>query len=214
MVASKHGFSKTDINAVYRAIKTRRDIRHFIPGDIEPELLLRLIQAAHFAPSVGYMQPWHFVRITDPSLRKNIHQHVEQERLNTAEALDERKDTFMKLKIEGIMDCSELLVVSLTSQREQYILGRRTIPEMDLASVACAIQNMWLAARAEGIGLGWVSFFEPQVLAKLIQAPEGALPIAILCIGQVQGFADKPLLEESGWDTRRPLSDILSENTW
>lgn len=97
-----------------------------------------------------------------------IHDHVEQERLNTADALQQRRDEFMKLKIEGILECSELLVVSLTSQREQYILGRRTIPEMDIASVACAIQNMWLAARAQGIGLGWVSFFEPEVLASLI----------------------------------------------
>ncbi len=211
---SKHSFPEEEIRGVYHAIESRRDIHHFIPSEIDPELLERLIKAAHHAPSVGFMQPWHFVRITDSQLRHAIHDHVEQERLNTADALQQRRDEFMKLKIEGILECSELLIVSLTSQREQYILGRRTIPEMDLASVACAIQNMWLAARAEGIGLGWVSFFEPEVLASLIKAPQGALPVAILCIGHVEHFADRPLLEESGWDSRRPLSEILSENQW
>lgn len=209
-----HRFPEEELRGVYHAIKSRRDIRHFIPGEIEEELLQRLIQAAQYAPSVGYMQPWHFVRISDAQLRQRIHQHVEQERINTAEALDQRRDEFMKLKIEGILECSELLVASLTDQREDYILGRRTIPEMDLASVACAIQNMWLAARAEGIGLGWVSFFEPDILARLINAPQGAVPVAILCIGHVEHFADKPLLETSGWDSRRELSEILSENSW
>jgi len=211
-------FSEQEIKGVYRAIETRRDIRHFIAKEIAPpistELLQRLIKAAHHAPSVGYMQPWHFIRITDSHLRHTIYEHVEQERLNTADALGERRDEFMKLKIEGIQQCSEVLIVSLTNQREKYILGRRTMPEMDLASVACAIQNMWLAARAEGIGLGWVSFFEPDVLARLLNAPDGALPVAILCIGHVEEFAEKPLLETSGWDKRRNLSDIVSENTW
>jgi len=215
---NKHRFSEQELKGVYRAIETRRDIRHFIPKEIapeiKPELLQKLIHAANHAPSVGYMQPWHFIRITDINLRKTIQQHVEQERLNTAEALNQRKEAFMKLKIEGILDCSELLIVSLTHQREKYILGRRTIPEMDLASVACAIQNMWLAARAEGIGLGWVSFFEPDTLADLIKAPEGALPVAILCIGYVEEFLEKPLLESAGWDKRRDLSEIMSENTW
>ena len=215
---SPHRFSDTEVKGVYRAIENRRDVRHFIPHDkapdIAPELLQSLIKAAHHAPSVGFMQPWHFLRVTNGSLREAIHQQVEQERMKTAEALSERKDEFMKLKIEGILDCSELLIVSLTNQREKYILGRRTIPEMDLASVACAIQNMWLAARAEGIGLGWVSFFEPEKLAKLINAPEDAMPVAILCIGHVQSFSDKPLLETLGWDNRRDMSEILSENTW
>lgn len=217
-VQSPHRFNEQELRGVYRAIESRRDIRHFIPReqapDIPADLLQRLIQSAHHAPSVGFMQPWHFIRITDDSLRQRIYSLVEQERLNTADALNERKETFMKLKIEGIMDCSELLIVSLTNQREKYILGRRTIPEMDLASVACAIQNIWLAARAEGIGLGWVSFFEPEKLTQLINAPEGALPIAILCIGYVKEFADKPLLETAGWDSRRELSEILSENSW
>lgn len=215
---NRHRFPEQELKGVYRAIETRRDIRHFIPKeiapDIKPELLQKLIQAANHAPSVGYMQPWHFIRITDMSLRKAIQKQVEQERLITAEALNERKEAFMKLKIEGIMDCNELLIVSLTPQREKYILGRRTLPEMDLASAACAIQNMWLAARAEGLGLGWVSFFQPDQLAQLVHAPEGASPIAILCIGYVAEFSDQPLLESAGWDQRRELSEIVSENTW
>src|SRR5690606_21781374 len=118
--------------------------------------------AAHQAPSVGLMQPWRFIRITRSELRTAIAELVEQERLLTAEALAERGSEFMQLKIEGIQDCAELLVVALMEGREAHVFGRRTLPEMDLASAACAIQNLWLAARGEGLGMGWVSLFDPQ----------------------------------------------------
>jgi 5,6-dimethylbenzimidazole synthase len=207
-------FSNDEISAVYKTIAERRDIRHFLPDPIAPELMQRLLHAAHLAPSVGFMQPWRFMRITDADLRASIHRLVEQERINTAHALQEREDEFMRLKVEGVRECAELLVVSLMDRREQHIFGRRTLPEMDLASVACAIQNIWLAARAEGIGMGWVSLFEPDKLRALLSIPADAKPVAILCLGHVEAFYPRPMLETEGWATRQSLQQMVFENTW
>ena len=207
-------YSEAEIEAVYRAMRERRDMRHFLSDPVEPEILQRVIEAAHLAPSVGMMQPWRFLRITDRDLRKSIHSLVEKERLATAAALPSRNEEFLKVKIEGIQECAELLVVSLMAERDKHIIGRRTMADMDIASVGCAIQNMWLAARAEGIGLGWVSFFEPQALAELLSLPEGARPVAILCIGQVEEFYPRPMFEDAGWGKRLLLDDIVFENSW
>lgn len=211
---SQHQFSEEEINGVYRAIRERRDIRHFLSTPIPVEQLTRFIEAAHLAPSVGYMQPWRFIRIVDQGLRKKIHQHVDEERVLTAKALGQRSDEFMKLKVEGILTCAEVLVVGLIDKREHYVFGRRTMPEMDLASASCAIQNFWLSARAEGIGVGWVSMFDPAHLRTLCNMPEGSQPIAILCVGHVEKFYPAPMLEMEHWDQRRPLNEILFENSW
>jgi 5,6-dimethylbenzimidazole synthase len=209
-----HAFSPAERAAVYRAIAERRDMRHFSGGEVAPELLARLLRAAHQAPSVGLMQPWRFIRITQTFLREAIYAQVEAERVRTAEALGERSDDFMRLKVEGIRECAELLVVALMDQREPHIFGRRTLPEMDLASVSCAIQNLWLASRAEGLGLGWVSLFEPQALAQLLHMPTGSKPLAILCLGPVNAFYAEPMLVQEGWATPRPLNELLFENSW
>jgi 5,6-dimethylbenzimidazole synthase len=207
-------FSSDERAAVYRAIAERRDMRHFIGGSVAPALLARLLEAAHQAPSVGLMQPWRFIRISDRSLRERIKAQVEAERILTAEALGERSDDFMKLKVEGINDCAEVLVAALMDDRERHIFGRRTLPEMDMASLSCAIQNLWLAARAEGLGMGWVSLFEPQALADLLGMPAGAKPLAILCLGPVAEFYPAPMLVLEGWAQVRPLSELLYENHW
>lgn len=207
-------YSDEEIAAVYKTIAERRDIRHFLPDPIAPELLARLLHAAHLAPSVGFMQPWRFIRITDPALRSALHQLVEQERITTAHALHAREDEFMRLKVEGIRECGELLVVALMDRRDEHVFGRRTLPEMDLASVACAIQNIWLAARAEGIGMGWVSMFEPEQLRRLLDMPAGAKPVAILCLGHVEAFYPKPMLELEGWAERQSLDDLVYQNRW
>lgn len=211
---SELAFSPQERAAVYRAIAERRDMRHFSGGEVTPELLARLLEAAHQAPSVGLMQPWRFIRITRPALREAIHGLVEEERTRTAEALGERSDEFMRLKVEGIRDCAELLVVALMEGREAHVFGRRTLPEMDLASLACAIQNLWLAARAEGLGMGWVSLFEPQALADLLGMPAGSKPLAVLCLGPVTEFYEAPMLVQQGWAEPRPLSELLFENQW
>lgn len=212
-------YPEADKAAIYKVIAERRDMRHFLPTPIAPELLQKLLQAAHHAPSVGLMQPWRFIRISDTDLRKRIHALVNEERKHTAQAIGESEDTarmaeFMRLKVEGILDCGEVLVATLCDQREKHIFGRRTLPEMDLASVSCAIQNLWLAARAEGIGMGWVSLFDPQQLAQLLGMPAGAKPVAILCLGYVNTFYKSPMLVEEGWTTEKPLSEMLMENGW
>jgi len=187
-MSADHAFSNEEINAVYRAIAERRDMRHFLPDPVpEERLLLRLLQAAHNAPSVGLMQPWHFIRVTDEDLRQRIHAMVDEERERTAEALGERGNDFMKLKVEGIRERGELLVVALRGGREKHVFGRRTMPDMDLASAACAIQNLWLAARAEGLGMGWVSLFDPAELGALLDIPEDGRPIAVLCLEPCRG---------------------------
>ncbi len=211
---NRNKFSTEEIAAVYKAICERRDMRHFVSAPLEEGQLQRFVQAAHMAPSVGLMQPWRFIRITDMSLRTAIQQHVEQERIATADALGERSSEFMRLKVEGILTCAEVLVVGLIENREKYIFGRRTIPEMDLASASCAIQNMWLAARAEGIGLGWVSLFDPKILRELCGMPSDSQPIAVLCLGHVQDFYPAPMLEIEAWDNRKAVGEVLYENTW
>ncbi|MBB2896729.1 5,6-dimethylbenzimidazole synthase [Pseudomonas sp. AS2.8] len=200
--------------AVYRAIAERRDMRHFCGGEVPPEQLARLLGAAHQAPSVGLMQPWRFLRISDPALRQRLHELVEEERCATADVLGERSDDFMKLKVQGILDCAEVLVAALMDGREAHVFGRRTLPEMDLASLSCAIQNLWLAARCEGLGMGWVSLFEPEAVRGLLEMPEGAQPAAILCLGPVEAFYPRPMLEEEGWRQGRPLEELVFENRW
>ncbi|AGB26024.1 cob(II)yrinic acid a,c-diamide reductase [Mycobacterium sp. JS623] len=212
---SEHAFSATERTAVYRAIAERRDMRRFVPGAEVPEdVLARLLQAAHAAPSVGLMQPWRFIRITDADLRGRIHALVDEERMRTAEALGRRGDQFLTLKVEGILECAELFVVALADGRQDHVFGRRTLPQMDLASVSCAIQNLWLAARAEGLGLGWVSIFDPVRLGALLAMPDGAEPVAILCLGPVPNFPPRPQLEIDHWTFGRPLSEFVSENGW
>ncbi|MBA1195147.1 5,6-dimethylbenzimidazole synthase [Pseudomonas entomophila] len=211
---SEHAFSEADRAAVYRAIGERRDMRHFIGGTVEPAVLARLLAAAHQAPSVGLMQPWRFVRITDSALRVRIQAQVEDERQRTAHALGERGEDFMKLKVEGINDCAELLVAALMDGREEHVFGRRTLPEMDLASLACAIQNLWLAARAEGLGMGWVSLFDPHALGELLGMPPGAKPVAVLCLGPVEAFYPAPMLALEQWAQVQPLETLVFENRW
>lgn len=218
-MTNPHAYTESEQAAIYKVIAERRDMRHFLPTPIAPELLTKILLAAHHAPSVGLMQPWRFIRISDIDVRQAIYAQVNEERIQTAQAIGEHENSarmaeFMRLKVEGVMECGELLVATLCDHREQHIFGRRTLPEMDMASVSCAIQNMWLAARAEGIGMGWVSIFDPVKLAVLLNIPDGAKPIAILCMGYVNSFYKAPMLVEEGWVTEKPLSAMLMENSW
>ncbi|MFL9668390.1 5,6-dimethylbenzimidazole synthase [Variovorax sp. AB1(2024)] len=207
-------FTRNDKEAVYRAIHERRDMRHFAGGQVEPDVLRRLLDAAHHAPSVGFMQPWRFIRIRGEALRRRLHRVVEHERVLTARALGEREDEFMRLKVQGLLDAAELLVVTLADGREKHVFGRRTLPQMDLASASCAIQNLWLAARAEGLGMGWVSLFDPAEVSVLLGLPEGAEPIALLCLGPVHQFYEEPMLQRERWATREPLASLVFDESW
>jgi 5,6-dimethylbenzimidazole synthase len=214
MSAADHRYSQSEIDAVYRVIRERRDMRHFTDEAVDPALLTRLLEAAHAGPSVGFMQPWRFIRISDVGLRGAIHALVEQERILTAQALGEREDEFMKLKVEGVLDCGEVLVAALMDGREAHVFGRRTLPAMDLASLACALQNMWLAARAEGLGMGWVSLFDPVALGRLLDMPAGAQAVAVVCLGHVPEFYAEPMLQQQHWARRRALTELVFENQW
>jgi 5,6-dimethylbenzimidazole synthase len=212
--ADAQRFSPEEIRAVYRAIDERRDMRTFSGGEVPADVLSRLLHAAHAAPSVGLMQPWRFIRITDAELRERIYDVVAAERERTAAALGERQAEFLRLKVEGVRESAELFVVALREGRERHVFGRRTLPQMDLASVSCAIQNMWLAARAEGYGMGWVSIFEPAELCEVVPMPGDAEPVAILCLGPVPEFPERPVLEIEHWTTARPLPEFVAENGW
>ena len=196
-------------------MRARRDMRHFAPhARVNPAVLQRLLEAAHSAPSVGLMQPWRFIRISNATLREQIAALVETERQNTALEMGERAAEFLKVKIEGLRDCAELLAV-VQAPDDGTLFGRRTLPqEMTLCSTACAIQNLWLAARVENLGMGWVSFFDPARLAALLHCPEGAKPIALLCLGPVAEFYQDPMLESSGWRAAKPLHEFVFDNHW
>ncbi len=212
---AQHRFDEAQRDAIYRVIALRRDTRHFKPGQLLPEdQLQRLLQAMHQAPSVGLMQPWRVLRIRDAALRAQIITVVEAERQATAAALGERSDEFLRLKVEGLRECAELLAIVLPPD-DGTVFGRRSMPrEMALCSVGGAVQNLWLAARAENLGLGWVSMFEPRQLAALLRLPEGAQPLGLLCLGPVDSFYEAPMLELEGWRRRRPLDELLMNDFW
>jgi len=215
--------------AVYRVIRERRDMRHFAGGHVEPAVLERLLRAAHQGPSVGFMQPWRFIRVSDPALRRRLHACVEAERLRTAEVMGDgtaqqadgpavqgagRQAEFLRLKLEGLLDAAELIAVALADGREAHVFGRRTMPHMDVASAGCAIENLWLAARAEGLGMGWVSIFDPADVARLLGLPPGAEPLALLCLGPVHDFYPEPMLARERWARRAPLASVVFEGAW
>ncbi len=215
MPPSSPPFSPDERETLYRIMRARRDMRHFLPDThVDAAVLQRLLQAAHSAPSVGLMQPWRFIRVSDATLRVRIADIVETERYNTALAMGERAAEFLKVKIEGLRDCAELLAV-VQAPDDGTLFGRRTLQqEMALCSTACAIQNLWLAARAENLGMGWVSFFDPAQLAALLHCPEGAKPIALLCLGPVAEFYKAPMLESTGWRAAKPLHEFVFDNYW
>lgn len=210
----QQAFGAQQREGVYRAIYERRDMRHFAGGTVSETVMRRLLDAAHHAPSVGFMQPWRFVRVVSRELRAELQALVERERIQTGDALGQRAQEFLRLKVEGLMDAAEVWVVALAENREEHVFGRRTMPQMDLASTACAIQNLWLAARAEGLGMGWVSMFDPLALASLMGMPAGAEPVAILCIGPVRQFYEEPMLQQQRWARRSPLDHVLYEESW
>jgi len=215
VAAPAHLFSDAERRSFYQLAEARRDMRHFSADvPIDDAVLARLLGAAHHAPSVGLMQPWRYVRVRDPAVRAGVAALVERERVATAEALGDRGSEFMRLKVEGVRECAELLVVALAPD-DGTVFGRRTMPrDMALCSLACSVQNLWLAARVENLGMGWVSMFEPRALADLLGMPAGAEPVGILCLGAVERFYDAPMLELEGWRQGRPVGDMVFTDRW
>ncbi|MBB6142926.1 5,6-dimethylbenzimidazole synthase [Silvibacterium bohemicum] len=208
-----NAFSESERNAVYRAIATRRDVRRgYTAQPLPDELLERLLSAAHSAPSVGLMQPSRFIVVRDPAVREVVHGIFSK--ANTAAAATysgEQRQHYSDLKLEGIREAPQNLCVVCDANSERgHKLGRQTMPETSLYSTVCAIQNLWLAARAEGVGVGWVSIIDPERLQELLGIPQHLVIVAYLCIGYVDHFAAEPDLERHGWETRTQLRSVIS----
>jgi 5,6-dimethylbenzimidazole synthase len=197
---------------LYDVVHRRRDVRSEFTGDeIPPDTLRRVLTAAHGAPSVGLSQPWDFVLVRNDSTRRRFREHVLAERsIFAAHLHGERADTFSKIKVEGIMESTLGVVVTYDARRgAPEVLGRHAIADAGLYSVCLAIQNLWLAATAEGLGVGWVSFYREDFLRRLLDIPGDVRPVAWLCLGPVRSLADTPDLERHGWRQRLPLEDVL-----
>src|SRR5262249_10325721 len=191
-----------DREALYRVIEARRDVRHFLPAPVPPEVLRRILEAAHRAPSVGFMQPWNFILITSQELRRQIRADFEEQNRAQLERMPppERLELYRQLKLEGILEAPLNLAVTCDRGRDApFVLGRAPMPETDLFSTCLAVQNLWLAARAEGVGVGWVSILDRQATAGLLGLPAGVELVAYLCVGYPVEFRPRPLLEEVGW---------------
>jgi nicotinate-nucleotide--dimethylbenzimidazole phosphoribosyltransferase len=201
--------------AVHRVIEERRDVRSFRVEDVPEEVLRRVLAAAHRAPSVGLMQPWRLIVIRDIATRTAVRRLAQRERLRQAARFDERAREFLDKKIEGVVEAPLGICVCCDhGQPDAEILGRGTIPDTDIYSTACAIENMWLAARAEGLGVGWVSFYRPADLRALLAIPDRVDPIAYLCVGWPDERPVRPSLEASGWASRMPLEAVLMHEHW
>ena len=197
---------------LYEVINRRRDVRREFSGAEVPEAVLRrVLTAAHTAPSVGLSQPWDFVLVRDQGTRRAFREHVMAERSVFAAQLEgERAETFSKIKVEGIVESSLGIAVTYDPNRgAPEVLGRHAIADAGLYSVCLAIQNLWLAATAEGLGVGWVSFYREEFLSRLLSIPGEVRPVAWLCLGPVEELADTPDLEKHGWRKRMPLEDVL-----
>ncbi|WP_067574235.1 5,6-dimethylbenzimidazole synthase [Nocardia acidivorans] len=198
--------------SVYDAIRLRRDVRSEFTGEVvDDSTLLRILEAAHRAPSVGNSMPWDFIVIRDPAMLGKFADHVADKRREFGAALPaDRSETFNPIKIEGIVESGTGIVVTHNQARGgTHVLGRATVPETGIYSTILAIQNLWLAATAEGVGVGWVSFYDTPVLADLLNLPDHIKPVAWLCVGPVTEFQQIPDLERFGWRTRRPLEDAI-----
>jgi nicotinate-nucleotide--dimethylbenzimidazole phosphoribosyltransferase len=208
-------FADDERDAVYRVIAQRRDIRRFRPDEVPADVLRRILGAAHQAPSVGLMQPWRLIVVRSVATRTEVRLLAQRERLRQADRFDERARQFLDQKIEGIVEAPLGVVVCCDhGDPDAEILGRGTIPETDVYSTACAIENLWLAARAEGLGVGWVSFYQPDDLRRVLGIPARVDPIAYLCLGWPDERPERPGLEAAGWASRTPLDDVVMEERW
>jgi len=195
---------------VYEAIYSRRDIRKFRPDPVPEDVLHRILDAAHHAGSVGFMQPWNFIVIRDPALRGQVKANFERENARASENYSgERQTLYRSLKLEGILESALNICITCDRTRGGKVLGRNSIIDTDLMSTCLAVQNLWLAARAEGVGVGWVSILDPADLSLLLDLPSHVIPVAYLAVGYPEEFPEKPLLESVGWRERLPLQELV-----
>ena len=214
---NSHTFASADRAAVYHAIFSRRDVRgQFLPDPVDDEALGRILMAAHHAPSVGFMQPWNFLVVRSPAIKQRVHAVFNAANAEAARMFpDEKREIYGKLKLQGILEAPVNLCITCDRSRSgPVVLGRTHMPAMDLYSSVCAVQNLWLAARTEGLGVGWVSIFHETALQDALGIPHHIVPIAYLCIGHVSHFKDKPELENAGWLPRLPVNELTFFEQW
>ena len=210
-------FTDEEREGLYKAIFTRRDVRsHFTGKPLGEAVIRRILEAAHRAPSVGFSQPWNFVLIRDERTRRAVKESFEEERARSAKLVEEpRRSEYLSFKLEGILESSLNVCVTYDPSRSgPFVIGRSSMPEAGVYSVCCAVQNLWLAARAEGVGVGWVSILSVDSLRKILGIPERVVPVAYLCVGHVEEFAQKPDLESAGWLPRMPLEKVVNSEKW
>ncbi len=210
-------FTDEEKSGLYKAIFSRRDVRsNFTSEPIDDKTLSRVLNAAHHGPSVGFSQPWNFILIKDITTRKKIKESFDKERERSSHIVQEpKKSKYLSLKLEGILDSALNICVTYDpSKFGPFVIGRSSIPETGIYSVCCAIQNLWLAARTEKVGMGWVSILSNEILKQVLDIPEHVLPIAYLCLGHVSKFADKPDLQTLGWLPRLDLKDVVYFEKW
>jgi 5,6-dimethylbenzimidazole synthase len=210
-------FSSQEKSGLYKAIYTRRDVRsHFNSKSIPDDTLARILNAAHHAPSVGFSQPWNFVLIRDNTTKQAVKKSFEQEKARSSNDVDDqKKQKYLSLKLEGILESDVNLCITYDPTRfGPFVIGRSSIPETGIYSVCCAVQNLWLAARSEGIGVGWVSILSNETLKEALGLPEHIVPVAYLCLGHVEEFAEKPDLETAKWLPRLELKDVIYYERW
>lgn len=209
------GFPEWARDAVYEAIFRRRDVRRFLPDVVPPEALRRVLDAAHHAPSVGFMQPWTFITIRSLSTRLRVKELFERARQAAACFYDEpQRSQYLALKLEGILEAPLNLCITCDPTRGGEVLGRNSMPETDVYSTCLAVQNLWLAARAEGLGVGWVSILKPAWLREILGIPPHVIPVAYLCLGYPERFEQQPLLQTVGWRRRLPLEAVIADELW
>jgi 5,6-dimethylbenzimidazole synthase len=212
-----HEFPAIEKQGLYSAIYKRRDIRaQFLPDPIPEEVLCRILDAAHHAPSVGYMQPWNFLLIKDLETRRRVKQSFEDEKKRAAQRFEEpKRSKYLSFKLEGILESPINICITCDSSRfGPEVIGRSSILETDVYSVCCCIQNLWLAARAEGVGMGWVSILQNEELRSILDIPKDILPVAYLCLGYVRNFPEEPELEKAKWIGRIPLEETIYFEKW
>jgi len=210
-------FSEQEKESFYKAIYSRRDVRsNFTSEPIDTQVLMRILEAAHHAPSVGFSQPWNFILVRNIESRKKIKESFEKEIARSSNLIEEpRRSKYLSYKLEGNLDSSLNVCVTYDPTKSgSFVIGRTSIPETGMFSVCCAVQNMWLAARTEGIGVGWVSILSNETLRNVLHIPDHVVPIAYLCLGHVNKFESKPDLEKSGWLPRLKLDDVIYHEEW
>ena len=204
-------------NGVYEAIFNRRDIRSFLSTEIPEEKLYKILEAAHAGPSVGFMQPWNFIIIKDEEVKKALAKAVDKEKRALAIHYEGtgRETTFMDLKIAGILEAPITICVTCNPfSAGDHVLGRNSIPETDIMSTSCAIQNMWLAAYAEGLAMGWVSFYKKSDVRTILNIPYHIEPVALMSVGYTEDYPNLPLLEIHQWRKRQQLDQLIFQNQW